>query len=446
MSIRPGQRLIQGLLGWAALAILPLVARVGLPELAAPALLAWAALGLVGAAWALDDLRRLRARPTPAAERRLPAALAVGIAHTVTLLLDSRGAVAGEPWLVADHHPPDDPLTGLPRTLVPAVDHDRTEVTYRYRPTRRGTVRFGDIELWLPSPRGLWQQRRRIAAERRVPVYPDFSPIARAALAVDKSRGRFGARVQPRRGEGLEFHELRDYQAGDSPRRIDWKASARRQRLITRHYQDEQNQSVWVLLDGGRRMALPIGDLTAFDHGLNAALLLAWSALRQGDRAGAMLFSAETPRWLDPVHGPNGIQSLLKGFYDVHPADRASDFSQAARHFHGRWRRRALVVIISRVQAEDSDDLLAAVRMLSRRHLVMVADMELPEQAALRHARVTGVDDALRVTADAHEQHLRRALHARLRHAGAQLVAATPDTLAERLDQAYQQLKQAGRL
>ena len=72
MSIRPGQRLIQGLLGWAALAILPLVARVGLPELAAPALLAWAALGLVGAAWALDDLRRLRARPTPAAAGARP--------------------------------------------------------------------------------------------------------------------------------------------------------------------------------------------------------------------------------------------------------------------------------------------------------------------------------------------------------------------------------------
>ncbi|MCH9783973.1 MAG: DUF58 domain-containing protein, partial [Gammaproteobacteria bacterium] len=70
MRIRPGQRLIQVLLVWAALAVLPLVARVGLPELAAPALLAWAALGLVGAAWALDDLRRLRARPTPAAERR----------------------------------------------------------------------------------------------------------------------------------------------------------------------------------------------------------------------------------------------------------------------------------------------------------------------------------------------------------------------------------------
>jgi len=446
MPIRPGQRLIQGLLVWAALATLPLIARAWLPALATPALLAWAGLGLAGALWALDDLRRLRTRPTPAAERRLPAALAVGVAHTVTLVLDSRQASAGEQWLVADLHPPDDPLTGLPKTLTPAAGHDHTEVRYRYRPTRRGTVTFGDIELWLPSPRRFWQGRRRIAAQRRIPVYPDFSPIARAALAVDKSRGRFGTRVQARQGEGLEFHELRDYQPGDSPRRIDWKATARRQRLITRHYQDEQNQSVWVLLDGGRRMALPIGDLTAFDHGLNAALLLAWSALRQGDRAGAMLFSAQQPRWLDPVHGPRGIQSLLKGFYDVHPADRASDFSEAARHFHGRWRRRALVVIISRVQSEDSDDLLAAVRMLGRRHLVMVADMELPEQAALRHACVTDLDDALRVTADAHEQQQRRELHVRLRHAGAHLVATTPDTLAERLGQAYQQLKQAGRL
>ncbi len=203
---------------------------------------------------------------------------------------------------------------------------------------------------------------------------------------------------------------------------------------------------MWILLDGGRRMALPVGGLTAFDHGLNAALLLAWSALRQGDRAGAMLFSAEQPRWLDPVHGQHGIQNLLQGFYDVHPADRASDFSQAARHFHGRWPRRSLVVIVSRVQPEDGDDLLTAVRLLGQRHLVMVADMALPEQEALRRTDVTELDDALRLAADAREHQERRDLHTRLRHAGAHLVAATPATLAERLGQAYQQLKRAGRL
>ncbi|MCH2557192.1 MAG: DUF58 domain-containing protein [Alcanivorax sp.] len=444
MSIRPGARLIQALLGWAALGALPLLARFWAVPLAAPLLLGWALLGGLLAVWALDDLLRLRRRPTPAASRRLPAALSVGVPQTVTLTLDTGGV--NERWLVADHHPDDDIHTGLPRTLDLVPGHRQVEIHYPYRPSRRGTVRFGPIELWLPSPRRLWESRRRIAADRAVPVYPDFSPISRAALAVDRSRSRFGNRVQPRQGEGLEFHELRDYQPGDSPRRIDWKATARRRRLITRHYQDEQNQTVWVLLDGGRRMALPIGGLTAFDHGLNAALLLAWSALRQGDRTGALLFSGEQPRWLDPVHGQHGIQSLLRGFHDVQPADRASDFSQAARQFQGRWTRRALVVIISRVQPEDADDLLTAVRLLGHRHLVMVADMELPEQAALRQTPVTDLDDALRVAADAREHEQRRDLHLRLRHAGAHLVAATPATLAERLGQAYQQLKRAGRL
>lgn len=444
MPVRPGARLIQTLLGWAALGALPLLARAWAPALAMPVLLAWALLGALLAFWALDDLRRLRRRPTPRAERRLPAALAVGVPHTVTLTLDTGGVA--ERWVVADPPPADDIDTGLPRTLTLTPGHERVAVTYPYRPSRRGPVTFGPIELWLPSPRRLWEGRRRIDAERRVPVYPDFSPISRAALAVDKSRTRFGARVQPRQGEGLEFHELRDYQPGDSPRRIDWKATARRRRLITRHFQDEQNQTVWILLDGGRRMALPVGGLTAFDHGLNAALLLAWSALRQGDRAGAMLFSAEQPRWLDPVHGQHGIQNLLQGFYDVHPADRASDFSQAARHFHGRWPRRSLVVIVSRVQPEDGDDLLTAVRLLGQRHLVMVADMALPEQEALRRTDVTELDDALRLAADAREHQERRDLHTRLRHAGAHLVAATPATLAERLGQAYQQLKRAGRL
>ena len=440
--MRPGSRLLLLLLCWAALSLLPVLAAAFASGWRDSALLIWVLAGLALALWAVLDARRLSARPAPAAERSLPAALSVGVPQTITLRLS--GGRPGEIWNLADHHPDDDSHTGLPREVTLAADI--TEVRYRYRPSRRGPVAFGDIEVWLPSPARLWQDRRRVAAARTVPVYPDFSPIARAALAVDKSQLRFGNRQQPRRGQGLEFHELREYQPGDSPRRIDWKASARRRHLITRHYQDEQNQSLWVLLDAGRRMKLPVGDLTLFDHGLNATLLLAWSALRQGDRVGSLLFSRDTPRWLSPVHGPSGIQTLLKGFYDVHPQEHASDFSQAARYFHGRWQRRSLVVLVSRLHPEDSDDLLAAVTLLSRRHLVMVADIRLPEQEALHQAPVQDLDDALRLAADAQEQEHRRALHVRLRRAGANVVAATPERLAERLGQTYLALKRAGRL
>ena len=104
------------------------------------------------------------------------------------------------------------------------------------------------------------------------------------------------------------------------------------------------------------------------------------------------------------------------------------------------------VVLGSRLHPEDSDDLLAAVTLLSRRHLVRVADRRLPEQEALHQAPVQDLDDALRLAADAQEQEHRRALHVRLRRAGANVVAATPERLAERLGQTYLALKRAGRL
>ena len=101
MAIRPGRRLIQCLLAWAALGALPLVARAWLPELTLAALLAWLGAGLAGALWALNDARRLRARPMPIAERRLPAALSVGVAESGVLHLHGEGR--DEHWPVADH-------------------------------------------------------------------------------------------------------------------------------------------------------------------------------------------------------------------------------------------------------------------------------------------------------------------------------------------------------
>jgi uncharacterized protein (DUF58 family) len=98
-----------------------------------------------------------------------------------------------------------------------------------------------------------------------------------------------GAHLRRRRGEGTDFHQLRDYREGDSLRQIDWKAS-RARRLISRDYQDERNQQVMLLLDTGRRM-LPASARrrdSHFDHVLNASLVLAYLALRQGDAVGLL--------------------------------------------------------------------------------------------------------------------------------------------------------------
>lgn len=435
--MKPARRLLQLVTLWAALAI-PLIwlDSVGLAAL-------WWALGAVLLMVSLLDGWQLSRQQAPAAQRILPSALSVQQPHPVRIRVRSDSLTKGT--LLADRHPGDDPQTGLPCLLSPS-DDELTELTYQYRPSRRGPTHFGDLEFWVPGRLGLWQARKVVPAECSVPVYPDFSRLHASSLDASHTVVFSGTRLQPRRGEGMEFHQLREYHAGDSLRQIDWKATARRRTLISREYQDEQNQQILLMLDGGRRLAMPVGNLTGFDHALNAALLLAWSALKQKDKAGAMLFSGDQLRWLPPVQGQHGINHLLNGLYDLHPSEHASDFSLAARQLLKQSRRRALVVLVTRLQQEDRDDLMSAVTLLRKHHLVLVADMLLPEQEQLARSAVQDFDGALQVCADAQEQLERQQLHTRLRHAGALVTATTPQNMPAQLNHLYLMLKRSGRL
>lgn len=440
----PARRLTSLALLWALLAAAPLLARALAPGLEQNLLLLWAGTGAVMLLTAGIDLARGRLLPVPEAQRQLPAAFSVQVRHRIRLRLLSPDLPARV--RLADEHPGDDPDTGLPADLD-RQDATWTELSYHYRPAQRGRAAFGDILIWRPSPLGLWWVRQRVEAGVTVPVYPDFSMLETDGLRASHPHSRLlGSRRRPRRGEGLEFHQLREYQPGDSIRQIDWKATARRRALISREYQEEQNQQLVVLLDGGQRLALPVAGLTGFDHGLNASLLLAWSALGQGDRPGALVFSGREERWIPPVRGRNGVNRLLNRLYDLHPSEHTADFTRAARRLTHYCHRRALVVLVTRLQPDDSDDLLAALQLLRRRHLVLVADMRLPAQAELAHRPVDNFEDALLVTGDATFEEERQALYARLRHAGAIVVDATPARLPGRLNTTYLALKNAGRL
>jgi uncharacterized protein (DUF58 family) len=444
MMFRPSPRLLQLSLALLVLALVPLLARIGFPDYLVVAERLWLTAAVALAVMTSIDLLRGLQRPTPQARRLLPAALSVQREHPVRLQFFS----AELPPLceLADHHPADNAKTGLPALLRPATD-PVTEFRYSYRPAQRGLAHFGVIELWLPGPLGLIWQRRRINAQASVPVYPDFSMLGQTGLlAQQPDKLDSGQRVQQRRGEGMEFHQLREYRPGDALRQIDWKASARRRTLISREYQEEENQHVMILLDGGARSAMPVNGLTGFDHALNAALLLAWSASRHGDKPGVMLFSNDEERWLPPVRGPQAMSRLLQGLYTLHPSNRASDYSHAARKLLQRWHKHALVVLISQVQPDDAEELMTAVKLLGGKHLLMIADISLPAQARLRHGDISTLDDALRVAADADWQEARRALHARLRHAGAMIMESTPEHLPGSLNQAYLALKRSGRL
>lgn len=443
-TLRASSRLLRFTALWAASSLLPIAALNAAPALSSQALTLWSLGAAALALTLLVDIVVAIRSPAPRATRLLPAAFSLHQPHKITLRWPSNELPAY--FEIADHHPSDDADTGLPK-IINKSDKNVTEFSYSYQPSARGKAHFGNIELWLPGPLGLIWRRIKQPASVDVPVYPDFSVLERDALkAQHESKLDPGARQQQRRGEGFEFHQLREYNSSDSLRQVDWKASARRRKLISREYQEEQNQQLIIMLDGGERLAMAVNGLRGFDHALNATLLLAWSAVKQHDKPGVLLFSNEQPCWIPPVRGPNGVNRILNALYTMHPGKHASDYSKAARLLLSRWHKRSLIVLITRLQPDDEAELMSAVKLLSKRHLVLIADIQLPEQQAIQQRAVRSIDDALLISSDAGFQEARRGLYARLRHAGAMIADSTPELLPARLNQIYLTLKRSGRI
>jgi uncharacterized protein (DUF58 family) len=409
---------------------------------------AWLAAAALLAATALFDAGMASRLPAPAVARRVPNALALGVRTEVVLRVINTSTRKLE-CEIHDHHPASLEAEGLPRTL--ALDPAAwTEIRYQVRPIARGETRFGRAEARLASPLGLWQVTRRAAEEAPVRVYPNFQALAKyTLLATDHRLSQIGVLQVRRRGEGTEFHQLREYRQGDPQRAIDWKATARTARLIAREYEEEKDQRVLLVIDCGRRMAAKDDDpndaLSHFDHTLNAALLLGHVALRQGDAVG-MLTMGGVHRYLEPRKSIAAVHSMLNRVYDLEPTLAVPDYQLAAREVMRHMHRRALVILLTNLRDEDDDSLLPALKLLRTRHLVVLASLR---EAIIRRAlsaRVDSFDRAVTHAAAADYLALRERVFRRIGAIGVMALDVEPDRLPIALVNRYLELKREGRL
>ena len=434
--VLPSPRLLAlaGLLAGAGIA----AAALGSDALLWPA--AGALLGLV----ALLDLGAASRDAHPAASRRAFGSLALGVEREFELAIANNGRRALD-VVAYDHHPATFRARGLPlRVRVPAGAV--AELAYVARPLARGEHVFGELELRVASPLGLWQRRLRAGEPWPVRVYPNFAAISGyALLATDHRLSRIGVLQRQRRGEGLEFHQLREYREGDVQRQIDWKATARRMKLVSREYQEERDQTVMLLLDCGRRMGAKDGELAHFDHVLNAALLLAYASLRQGDAVGLITMSGPL-RWLAPRKSASTVNLILNRVFDIEPSALTTDYHSAALELMRRVRKRALVVILSNLRDEDDDTLAPALKLLQSRHLVLFASLREEILSRALVTRVDSLDRALTHAAAADYLRLRALAFKRMERGGALCLDVEPERLPIALVNRYLEIKRARRL
>lgn len=449
MSVAPSAPFVSAeeprwLLRWAAIPsgrlvalwVVPLVLSgvvVAVPDVWFPLV----ALDIVLVLVALTDL--LLTRGAVQAQREVAQVQAVGRSFEVTVWL--RNASRRLLHVLATDAAPGE-AEGLPQpvALAPGM---AAALPYRLVVSRRGRHDFGPITVRWSSPLGLWLRQRQVPVEDNLRVYPDFEQLRSSGLVGRAAELRVPVRVRRRPGGENEFQRLRPYVAGDPYRHIDWKATARRREFTTREFGQESNQNILFLLDCGRMMSSRFGEMTAFDHALNAAVIMGQTALRHGDRVGLLAFDSQVRAWLPPRGGARHGAALIRSTYDLSPSLDEPDFALAFRHLSARVRRRSLVVLLTSVVDDVNAELAKRVTMgLSSRHLplmVWVRDPELdhvltdPFEAGGPSPFVRGAAAELA----AWREHTLKSLRRR----GALVVDARPDELTSDLLGRYLEIK-----
>lgn len=445
---RPGRALVTALIVSAVAILIARVVGVSATRAAGLAI-AWA---VVVAAVALVDYvitwREWRRTP-PTLTRHLPSALAIAVRRPIQMRVSHAG---GSPWRLElfDHADPALVTEGLPVAL--RIEPGTTVTsTYTVTPTTRGEVTFAPADARVRSRWGLWEMHVRLGPTEMRRVYPDFAQVARYAwLAGDRRLHEIGMKTYQQRGQGTDFAQLSEYRVGDAVRHIDWKATLRVGKPIVREFQDERDQCVMLLIDCGRRMRpddRPRGiGTTHFDQVLNAAMLLTYVALKQGDAVGAMTFGtpAGEDRSFPPGKGAHTLNALMGQLYGVQPTLTHSDYLSAAWTLLTRQHKRALVVVITNFRDEDTAELTHALRLLRSRHLVLVASLRERVVGELLDRPLTDGEAAIDVaSAHLYEQSRRDAFN-RLAARDALMVDAVPERLGIELVNRYHAVKRSG--
>ena len=264
---------------------------------------------LVVCAWLLDAWRL----PAPEAliMRRsweTPPALSVPSRVTVTLVNESATTVRAMLVDTASSRMCRQP----PELRIDVRPRSEARAEYAVLPSARGEMVFGDAYIRYQSPLRIAERWARAGIGQTVVAYPNLDEAKRESVRVVRGRqAEIERRSRRRRGAGRSFESLREYQSGDEVRDICWTASARRGKLVTRVYEIERSQSIWIVIDAGRLMRARVSNLTKLDHAVNAALTLSQVALGSGDRVGLLTYGRQLGHRLPAARGSAHLRRII---------------------------------------------------------------------------------------------------------------------------------------
>ncbi len=345
---------------------------------------------------------------------------------------------------------------GLPTTFASAEDEawvelpagaERARVAWRCTAKQRGRFRNALACVEGRSVLGLWQVRARTELPCELRVHANLLTERKQIAALFLARGRPGARVQRTLGRGREFEKLRDYLPGDGFDEIHWKATAKRGRPVTKVFQAERTQEIYVVIDASRLSARPIVhagiEQTVLERYVTSALVLLIAAERQGDKFGLVAHDDRVRLCVRAGSGTNHYAACREAVLALKPSEATPDLPEIVRHLRAQFRRRALLFFLTDLSDPVlAEDFAKHARVLAKQHLVLVGQLPAPEVAPLftgDEAKVT--DDIYRRLAGHARWAETRALAQKLKPLGVTTILLNNETMAAQLVAQYMEVK-----
>ncbi|QEG42088.1 DUF58 domain-containing protein [Roseimaritima ulvae] len=319
----------------------------------------------------------------------------------------------------------------------------RVTLGRRITPLRRGAFQLEKVYVNALSMLGFWRRFVEIPVESRLNVYPDMKQLSDYALLARTNRlSLIGVRRTRRIGQDSDFERLRDYSRDDNYRHIDWRSTARRRKLTVRQFQSDQSQRLIFLLDCGRMMTNERAGYSLLDHSLNAALMLAYVALHQGDSVGMLCFSDKIHAYIPPRGGKNQMNRLIQAGFDQFPRLVESRYDEAFLYLSNHCKRRSLVMLTTNLIDEvNSAQVVDYLGNISGRHLpvgVLLRDRQMFDAADHPEGER---ENMLRAAAAADILCWRDQVIRDLTHRGVLVVDTFPDELTAPLVNQYLEIK-----
>lgn len=310
-------------------------------------------------------------------------------------------------------------------------------------PTERGSYFLDSCYYQVPSFCGFWNIRGKSACRSELRVYPDLLHDRKRLASIFMNRGTFGIHSQRMIGQGRDFEKLRNYVPGDSFDDIHWKATAKRGRPITKLYQVEKTQEIYVVIDSSRLSARQAGGEAVLEKFLTSALVLGLVAERQGDLFGVIAFDDKVRKFVRASGGKAHFNACREVLYSVEPSMVSPDFDELAAFIKLKIRRRALLLILTDLSDPVlADNFINRVDLFCRQHLVMVSMIKQPGAESVFSSGDAECKDDLYMKLGGHMfWHKLREIEKTLLHRGIKLMMVENEKLSAEMVAQYMNVK-----